>query len=65
MDCMATTTQERMTAKEFRELLGRLGISQVEAARRLKVHKQTVSRWATGLIPIAGATLSHILLKLR
>ena len=37
-----------MNAREFRDSLGRLGLSQAEAARLLGVKLRTVQRWAAG-----------------
>jgi transcriptional regulator with XRE-family HTH domain len=36
-----------MTAGQFRAALRRLGLSQLEAARRMGVDARTVRRWAT------------------
>jgi len=42
-----------MTALQFRNLLVKIGISQVKAAHTLGVSPRTARRWATG----AGATI--------
>lgn len=41
-----------MTAAEFRAELRRLGLAQLEIADRLGVTPDTVSRWATGKVPV-------------
>lgn len=41
-----------MNAREFRDSLARLGLSQAEAARLLGVKLRTVQRWAAGRPPV-------------
>ncbi len=51
-----------MTAPQLKRLRAKLGLDQVELARRLGVHPMTVSRWERGVIHIPKATAE--LLKL-
>jgi len=54
-----------MTGAEFRRQRRRLGITQVELAKRLGVHSVTLSRWETDAHPIpeAAAQLVQLLKK--
>ena len=51
-----------MTAQEFRRQLRRVGISQLEAARRLRVNPRTVQRWVAGDSPIPEAVAQLVVL---
>lgn len=44
-----------MTPEDLRTELSRLGLSQVGAAKALRVNEKTVRRWASGEIPIPHA----------
>lgn len=44
-----------MTPDELRSELSRLGLSQVGAAKALRVNDKTIRRWASGEIPIPHA----------
>jgi transcriptional regulator with XRE-family HTH domain len=41
-----------MTAHEFRDSLGILGLTQREFCERLGVDENTVGRWARGKVPV-------------
>lgn len=49
-----------MTHQEFREILERKGISQMEAARRLYRSPSTVRRWISGASPIPNVVIPAI-----
>lgn len=54
-----------MKAKEFREALSTLEVSQRELARTLRVYPTTVNRWANDLAPIPGAVEAYLRLRLE
>ena len=56
-----------MSPQQFRDVLRRLRLSQVQAARRLSVNERTVRRWAAGdsRIPESVALLMHTWLGAR
>jgi transposase len=45
---MMSPARKDMTAKEFAKLLANSGLSQIEAAIKIGVHKQTIHRWLKG-----------------
>ncbi len=51
-----------MTASQLKRHLRRLGIGQMEAARRLKVNPRTVRRWVAGDSPIPEAVAQLVAL---
>ena len=56
-----------MSPQQFRDALRRLRLSQVQAARRLRVNERTVRRWVAGdsRIPESVALLLHTWLRTR
>lgn len=52
-----------MTPEALRSELSRLGLSQVEAARRLDVGERTMRRWCAGEIEVPKA-VGELLLRL-
>jgi DNA-binding transcriptional regulator YiaG len=56
-----------MSPQQFRRVLRRLRLSQIEAARRLVVNERTVRRWVAGdsRIPESVALLLHTWLRTR
>ncbi len=56
-----------MSPQQFRRVLRRLRLSQMEAARRLGVNERTVRRWVAGdsRIPESVALLLHTWLRTR
>ncbi len=52
--------KQAMTPDEFRTILRAAGVSQLEAAERLKVHKMTIWRWLQGKPFIDAANATHI-----
>ena len=54
-----------MSPQQFRRVLRRLRLSQMEAARRLGVNERTVRRWVAGdsRIPESVALLLHTWLR--
>ena len=56
-----------MSPQQFRAALRRLRLSQVQAARRLRVNERTVRRWVAGdsRIPESVALLLHTWLQTR
>ena len=56
-----------MSPQQFRDVLRRLRLSQVQAARRLSVNERTVRRWVAGdsRIPESVALLLHTWLRTR
>jgi DNA-binding transcriptional regulator YiaG len=56
-----------MSPQQFRNALRRLHLSQVQAARRLRVNERTVRRWVAGdsRIPESVALLLHTWLQKR
>ncbi len=56
-----------MSPQQFRDALRRLRLSQVQAARRLKVNERTVRRWVAGdsRIPESVALLMQTWLGAR
>lgn len=48
------TTEDGMTAEELREALDDLGLTQTEAARRLRVSLRTVQNWCGGQHEVPG-----------
>ena len=54
------TAQDRMSDGEFRQLLQSRGLKAGDVARRLGVHKNTVSNWATGKTPVVPAHLRDL-----
>lgn len=55
---LAPVYSSPMTPKEFRAALSTLGLSQSEAARRLRVAVSTVQRWVHGDRKIPGPVIS-------
>lgn len=51
-----------MTPSELKRHLKRVGIGQMEAARRLKVNPRTVRRWVAGDSPIPEAVAQLVAL---
>ena len=51
---------DTMTAEEFRAILGRLGLTQAEAAEKLGFTRLTINNWVCGRHPITPRTVSHI-----
>ena len=51
-----------MTPAQFTRHLHRLGMAQMEAARRLKVNPRTVRRWVAGDSPIPEAVAQLVAL---
>jgi plasmid maintenance system antidote protein VapI len=47
-----------VTPKQFRGILEKLGLTQAEAARRMRVDTSTVFRWASGRRRIPGIVVS-------
>ncbi|WP_425163852.1 helix-turn-helix domain-containing protein [Candidatus Binatus sp.] len=41
-----------MNAKELKRCREKLGLSQVELAKKVGVHPMTVSRWQRGMVPV-------------
>jgi enterochelin esterase-like enzyme len=56
-----------MTAKQYRDAIQTLGMSQTRAAQFFKVDDQTSRRWALGQseIPEAAAMLPRLMIRLR
>ena len=56
-----------MTAKQYRDAIQTLGMSQTRAAQFFKVDDQTSRRWALGQseIPEAVAMLLRLMIRLR
>jgi enterochelin esterase-like enzyme len=56
-----------MTAKQYRDAIQTLGMSQTRAAQFFKVDDQTSRRWALGQseIPEAVAMLPRLMIRLR
>jgi len=56
-----------MSPQQFRDALRRLRLSQVQAARRLRVNERTVRRWVAGdsRIPESVALLLQTWLRTR
>lgn len=54
-----------MTARQFREALDRLGLTQVAAAEFLGIAERSVRRWAAGdgKVPKAVAKLLRLMLE--
>ncbi len=46
-----------MTPDEFREALGRLGISQTRCGVLMMTDPRTVRRWAAGEVPVPGPVI--------
>lgn len=44
-----------MSPQEFRAILGRLGVPQVELARIIRADERSVRRWILGEHPVPGA----------
>jgi len=51
-----------MTPSQLKQHLQRVGIGQMEAARRLKVNPRTVRRWVAGDSPIPEAAAQLVAL---
>lgn len=49
-----------MTSDDFRSLMKRAGINQRQLAETLGVAPNTVSRWASGLIPVAQHAIAYL-----
>lgn len=49
-----------MTGPEFRDALKELRLSNREAAARFGVHETTISRWATGKLPVPPSLAERI-----
>lgn len=62
-----TPTDNTMTPDELASALAELGWSQAELGRRLGMAPDTVSRWATGRVPMPVWLTAHmgLLLELR
>ena len=56
------STFEGMTPSELKRHLQRVGMGQMEAARRLKVNARTVRRWVAGDSPIPEAVAQLVAL---
>ena len=54
-----------MTGIELQEKLHELGWSQAELSRKLDVSGNTVSRWATGKVPVSGCAVKYVELCLE
>lgn len=53
-----------MTPDEFTAALKALDWKQADLCRRLDVHKETPSRWATGKTPIPGMVAEYLRMAL-
>lgn len=51
-----------MPAKDYRETLARLGLSQARLGRLLELDKNTANRWAMGSVPVPKAVALLLLL---
>lgn len=49
-----------MTPQQFRALLKRLGLTQIDAATFLRVRPTTVNRWATGKRKVPGPVVAAL-----
>ena len=56
-----------MTGDEYRKIVGKLGLNQLEAAQLFDVDARTIRRWQTGVvsIPLATATLLRLMIKYK
>ena len=56
-----------MSPQQFRDALRRLRLSQVQAARRLRVNERTVRRWVAGesRIPESASLVLQMWLRAR
>jgi hypothetical protein len=53
-----------MTPEQFTDALASLEWKQSDLCRRLEVHKETPSRWATGKTPIPGMVAEYLRMAL-
>jgi len=58
--CIPVTVISNKNLNQFERLLAASGLSQAELARRIEVHPNTVSKWATGAVKAPGPVRAYL-----